>query len=238
MALQVIGAGFGRTGTHSLQVALETLGFGPCHHMREVMAHPKQAATWQAAHRGEKVDWARFLADYRACVDWPSCTFYRELMVAFPDAKVLLSVRDPERWYESMRETIYELSGRSPPGWLRAIAPPLRAVSDTASAIWTGTFGGRFEDKAHAIAVFEANIAEVKRVVPPERLLVFEVTQGWGPLCEFLGVPVPDQPFPRLNDREEMLKRVRMMRRAKTAGPVILGGLGILAATLVWLAVR
>jgi hypothetical protein len=238
MALQVIGAGFGRTGTHSLQVALETLGFGPCHHMREVMAHPKQAATWQAAQRGEKVDWARFLADYRASVDWPSCTFYRELMVAFPDAKVLLSVRDPERWYESTRETIYELSGGGMPGWLRRIAPPLRAVHDTASLIWTNTFGGRFEDKAHAIAVFEANIAEVERVVPPERLLVFEVSQGWGPLCEFLGVPVPDQPFPRLNDREEMLRRVRMMNVARVAGPAIAGALVIAIAALVWWALR
>lgn len=237
MPLQVIGAGFGRTGTNSLQVALEKLGFGPCHHMRELMTHPEQAPTWQAAYRGETIDWRSFLADYRACVDWPACTFYRELMDAFPDAKVLLSVRDPERWYESARETIYTLNAITP-RWLRQVAPPLRAILGTAQPIWDKVFDGRFHDKAHAIAVFEAHVAEVKRVVPPERLLVYEVTQGWEPLCEFLGVPVPDEPFPRLNDREEMLRRVRMIERARVAGPVLLGVLGAALAALIWRGLR
>jgi Sulfotransferase domain len=230
--LRVIGAGFGRTGTHSLQSALETLGLGPCHHMRELMSHTEQAPTWQAAYRGEQIDWPRFLASYRATVDWPACTFYRELMDAFPDAKVLLSVRDPARWYESAYETIYQLNVLCP-AWLRRVVPPLRAVLGTAGPIWEKTFGGRFEDKAHAIAVFEAHNAEVQRTVPPARLLVYEVSQGWAPLCEFLGVPVPDEPFPRLNDREQMLRRVRMMRRARVAGPVILAGLVLLLVTLV-----
>jgi len=235
--LQVIGAGFGRTGTNSLQVALEKLGFGPCHHMRELFAHQEQSPTWQAAYRGEPVDWRSFLAGYRACVDWPACTFYRELMEAFPDAKVLLSVRDPDRWYESARETIYAFPSITP-RWLRWVASPLRAILDTSKPIWEKVFDGRFEDKAYAISVFEAHVAEVKRVVPPERLLVYEVTQGWEPLCEFLGVPVPDEPFPRLNDRDEMLKRIRMIKRVRVAGPVVLGALALAIAALVWRVVR
>lgn len=224
--LRVIGAGFGRTGTHSLQVALERLGFGPCHHMRELMKHPEQAQTWEAAHRGESIDWPRFLADYRACVDWPACTFYRELMDAFPDAKVLLSVRDPERWYESAYETIYEIY-RVTPAWMRRVARPIGAILRTSKPVWENTFDGRFEDKAHAIAVFEAHNAEVRRVVPPERLLEYQVSQGWEPLCEFLGVPVPDEPFPRLNDRDEMLGRLRIIKRLRVAGPVLAGGLAL-----------
>jgi hypothetical protein len=237
MPLRVIGAGFGRTGTNSLKIALEKLGFGPCHHMQELFPHREQAPTWQAAYRGEAIDWPRFLADYQACVDWPACTFYRELMEAFPNAKVLLSVRDPERWYESARETIYTLHEITPQ-WLRWVAPPLRAILGTAKPVWDKVFDGRFRDKAHAIAVFEAHVAEVKRVVPPERLLVYEVTQGWEPLCEFLGVPVPDEPFPRLNDREEMLKRVRMIERARVAGPVLLGGLALGIGALLWRGLR
>ena len=229
--LRVIGAGFGRTGTHSLKSALETLGFGPCHHMTELFSHPEQAPTWQAAYRGKAIDWRRFLAEYQSCVDWPSCSFYRELMEEFPDAKVLLSVRDPERWYESTKETVYTLA-QITPQWLRWLVPPVGGISATAAPIWERTFDGRFEDKAHAIAVFETHIAEVKRVVPPERLLVYEVSQGWEPLCEFLGVPVPDEPFPRLNDREEMMRRVRMIQRARVAGPVVLGGLLLAIAAL------
>jgi hypothetical protein len=231
--LQVIGAGFGRTGTNSLKVALEKLGFDPCHHMQELFTHRDQAPTWQAAYRGETIDWPRFLADYRACVDWPACTFYRELMDAFPDAKVLLSVRDPERWYESARETIYTFPSITP-RWLLRVAPPLRAILATAQPIWDKVFDGRFGDKAHALAVFEAHYAEVERVVPPERLLVYEVTQGWEPLCEFLGVPVPDEQFPRLNDREEMLKRIRLIKRVRVVGPVVLGSLVLAIAALVW----
>ena len=229
MALQVIGAGFGRTGTLSLKAALERLGLSKCHHMTEVLARPETAEIWLAASRGESVDWSAAMEGYQASVDWPSCTYYKELMAAFPEAKVLLSVRDPERWYESVRTTIYELSARSP-RWLAWIAPPFRAVlAVSKSCVWS-TFDGRFEDRAHAIEVFGQHIAEVKRVVPADRLLVFEVAQGWGPLCDFLGVPVPDEPFPHLNDRAAMLKRVRAVQIARWLGPPLLACLvGLLA---------
>ena len=232
MPLQVIGAGFGRTGTLSLKAALERLGLSKCHHMTEVMAKPKTAAIWLAASRGEAVDWGAAMEGCQAAVDWPSCTYYKELMAAFPEAKVLLSVRDPERWYESVRTTIFELSVRSP-RWLAWIAPPFRAVLSVSKACVWSTFDGRFEDRDHAIAVFKDHIAEVKRVVPADRLLVFEVAQGWGPLCEFLGVPVPDEPFPHLNDRAVMMKRVRAVQIARWVGPLLL--LALVAGLVGWI---
>lgn len=228
--MKVIGAGFGRTGTKSLQVALEELGFGPCYHMTELFEHPGHADTWEAARRGEKVDWDRVLGDYEATVDWPGCTFYEDLMRRYPDAKVLLSVRDPERWYRSTRDTIYELSR------LIVISPLSRATFRLVGLfvpgigkigrmnnrlIWADTFHGKFEDKEYAEAIFERHNAEVQRVVPPEKLLVYEVKEGWGPLCDFLGVEVPDKPFPRLNDTAEMRSRIKMVRAVAVAVPAI-----------------
>lgn len=199
--MKVIGAGFGRTGTLTLKVALEKLGLGPCYHMTEVMAHPAHVATWDAATRGERVDWAAFFTGWGATVDWPACSFYKEIFAAHPDARVILSVRDPERWYQSCRETIFKPVSMFP---LRLVLPWLPRVGPaTAMAkrlVWERTFDGRFEDKAHALAVFRAHLDAVKREVPPDRLLVFEASQGWAPLCAFLGVPVPAEPFPHVND--------------------------------------
>jgi hypothetical protein len=231
--VKVIGAGFGRTGTASIKAALETLGFGPCYHMTEVFANPEHARFWRAAWRGEPVDWDGILKGYEAAVDWPACTFYAELMERYPDAKVLLSVRDPERWYESTRSTIYEL-GRISTG------SPLSRLSFafffllvfgtfktgqgpmTEEIVWRGTFDGRFEDKRHAIEVFNRHNEEVRRRVPQDRLLVYEVKEGWEPLCEFLGVEEPDTPFPRLNDAAEMRRRILGLRAVSLAVPVAL----------------
>lgn len=150
-------------------------------------------------------------------MDWPGCSFYQELMQAYPDAKVLLSVRDPEKWYESVRSTIYPASRRAP-GSLKAMMRFLvmwvflprirraRRMIDT--IIWQGTFDGRFEDKAHALAVFNQHNEEVKQRVSPEKLLVYDVKEGWEPLCIFLGVEVPqDKPFSHLNDRDSFLQQ-------------------------------
>jgi hypothetical protein len=213
--VEVIGAGFGRTGTTSLKAALERLGFDPCYHMTEVFAHPEHADFWVAAWRGEPVDWDGVLGDYEATLDWPACTFYEQLMEQHPDARVLLSVRDPESWYESTRSTIYELTKLIEGSTISRVIFGLvsllvfggftgRRSSLANDLIWEGTFDGRFEDKAYAIEVFERHNEEVKRHVPPERLLVYEVKEGWGPLCEFLDVPEPDEPFPRLNDTAQM----------------------------------
>ena len=218
--IKVIGAGFGRTGTASLKGALEELGFGKCYHMQEVFAHPQHVPVWQAAADGQKVDWDALFEGFEATVDWPGCTFYKELMEHYPDAKVLLSVRDPDAWYKSASETIYQMSQRGFPASLvlRFVPRLRRFVKMVTRLIWQDTFHDRFSDRAYAISVFNEHIAEVKRTVPPEKLLVFEVKEGWEPLCRFLEVPVPDKPFPRLNDsaafrRQASLRRFRRGRR-------------------------
>ena len=239
MAIEVIGAGFGRTGTSSLQAALETLGFGPCYHMTEVFAHLEHVPVWEAAARGERVEWEDALRGYRAAVDWPAAAFYEELMQRYPGAKVILTVRDPERWYESTLNTIYEIQGlsESPAYALSALlVPPMRRVRRATRVIgalaWRDLFGGRFEDREHAIAVFQEYNAEVARRVPAARLLVYEVREGWGPLCAFLGVDVPEgKPFPHANDTEEFRKRIRAVRAISVAVPTVVGllvGTGLL----------
>ena len=231
--MKVIGAGFGRTGTWSLKAALEKLGFGPCYHMTEVFAHPEHADLWVSAWRKEPVDWDKVLEGYEATMDWPACTFYEELMERNPEAKVLLSVRDPERWYESTRTTIYELSMLLDSSAIARLIFGLSSFlvfggfagsrsSLVNDMIWQGTFDGRFEDKAYAIEVYERHNDEVKRRVPSERLLVYEVKEGWGPLCEFLGVPEPEEPFPRLNDAALMRRGTKAVRVLATALPVAL----------------
>ena len=201
MPIQVIGAGLGRTGTLSLKLALEELGFSRCYHMTEVLARIQDARVWDAAARGEPVDWDALFRGYQATVDWPGCSFYEELLRRYPDAKVLLTVRDPEKWYDSARQTIYYVRHNFP-SWARLMNPrmgPFIRMLDR--LIWDGTFQGRFEDKSFAIAVFNRHNEQVRRDVPADRLLVYEVSQGWGPLCTFLGVAVPEgKPFPHLND--------------------------------------
>ncbi|SRR5579884_1952208 len=208
--LKIIGAGFGRTGTRSLKEALEILGAGPCYHMVEVFEHPEHVALWVAASKGEPVDWQKIFHDYRATVDWPACTFYKELMEVYPNAKVLLSVRDPEKWYESAMSTIYQANQRRRSPFatvafflLKLLRPGIAAgIPMVDHIVWNGTFNGRFEDKEYAISIFNQHNEEVKNYVPSEKLLVYSVKDGWEPLCAFLGVPVPSVPFPHLNDRE------------------------------------
>ena len=198
MALQIIGAGLGRTGTLTLKTALERLGFGPCHHMVEVFANPEQIPFWNRAAKGEAVDWEELYGSYRATVDWPGCHFYAQLAERYPQAKVILSHRDPERWYESMSETI--IPGMAGMG--------LDTMTDDHPMLFGGliiardTFAGNFS-KANAIAAFERHNAEVRQRIPEDRLLVFEAKQGWEPLCAHLGVPAPDEKFPHVNDRQE-----------------------------------
>ena len=228
-----------------MKAALERLGFDPCYHMTEVFAHPDHADFWVAAWRGEPADWDEVLGDYEATLDWPACTFYEELMEQHPDAKVLLSVRDPERWYESTRGTIYELTKLIEGSTISRVIFGLvglvvfggftgRRSSLANDLIWEGTFDGRFEDKAYAIEVFERHNEEVKRHVPPERLLVYEVKEGWGPLCEFLDVPEPDEPFPRLNDTAQMQRGMKSMKALTVAVRVALA-LSVAAALVLLL---
>ena len=182
MALSVIGAGFGRTGTESMKLALEALGKGPCHHMKEVLVDSEQIALWRSAAQGDLPEWEDAFSGYGSAVDWPSAYFWRELSEYYPDAKVLLTVRSTDSWYESMTNTIFKT---------------LKASTDPASIglklIGEGVFGGRLDDRAHAIAVYEKNIADVQAAFTQERLLTYHLGEGWEPLCQFLGEPVPNR---------------------------------------------
>jgi len=207
MALRIIGSGFGRTGTASLKRALELLGFGPCHHMEEVFAHPEQVAYWQAIAAGKIVDWDTVFAGYRSQVDWPGAHVWRELAAAYPRAKVIHSVRPEESWWKSFDATIGTL--------LRTycdmpLSPHVRDMFGAGlQIIERDTFGCPLTDKAGALAAYRRRAAEVRAAIQPERLLVFDVAEGWGPLCRFLGVPVPEAPFPRVNSTEDFWPMVR-----------------------------
>ncbi|MDH3378503.1 MAG: sulfotransferase family protein [Gammaproteobacteria bacterium] len=200
MTLKIIGTGFGRTGTNSLKLALEQLGFGPCHHMYEVRDNPEQLPWWENAARGDRVDWDVVFANYASCVDWPSARFWRELCEKFPNAKVLHSVRDEQEWISSVHQTIYPALR----DWDRHEDGPTRDRRRMAYEIVVNqTFGGRLEDREHALDIFRAHNDEVCRTIPAERLLVYDVKYGWEPLCKFLDVPVPARPFPRVNSSDE-----------------------------------
>ena len=245
VGLKVVGAGFGRTGTTSLKAALETLGFGSAYHMTEVFTHPEHVQFWEAARRGEPADWERFFSGYGVAVDWPACAFYGELMEAFPEAVVILTVRDPERWYESVFSTIYGvhrlLSGPAPMRRAFAVAglfvPGVAGIARLADDIvWRDTFDGRFEDRPYAIETFHRHNEQVRRRVPPERLLVYDVKEGWGPLCEFFGVAAPDEPFPHLNAARQMRLRLLGLVAASAAAPVLT--LAVVVAALILLVRR
>ncbi len=216
MGLQVVGAGFGRTGTLSLKNALEKIGFGPCYHMMEVFPRPEHVAMWHRLAFENQIDWDVLFRDFRSTVDWPAARWWREIADHFPDAKVLLSVRDPEAWYKSMSDTIYPPMKHAAP----ESAPELVRMQNAMvrKAILAETFDNRFEDKAHAIEVFKRHIQEVRDMIDPARLLVFDVREGWGPLCRFLGVPVPNEPFPRLNDTASTQALINRMREAVKLG--------------------
>jgi hypothetical protein len=199
--MDVIGAGFGRTGTLSLKVALEQLGLGPCAHMLPLIGDEEHSQLFLRAAAGDRASLDKALDGYRSTVDWPGVYFWKELIGAYPDAKVILTVRDPEKWYASAERTIWAANN--------APAEPgmeyFRQMCDATN--WHGTFGGRFGDRDHAIRVFTEHIDEVRRTVEPDRLLEYEIGQGWQPLCDFLGRPVPAQPFPRLNDTASFQER-------------------------------
>ncbi len=209
MALSVIGSGFGRTGTMSLKLALEKLGLGPCHHMEEVMDDPEQFPTWRAAAKGEKMDWEVVFAGYNSTVDWPGAHYWRELAATYPDAKVVHTVRPPERWWGSYSKTIAMVLAQAGAADTEC---EIRNIPEMAHAIIADqTFGSACDDKAAALRAFERRTEEIKAALPEGRLLIFDVAKGWKPLCAFLGRPVPDVPFPRSNDQEAFWELVKKL---------------------------
>jgi hypothetical protein len=198
MALRVIGAGVGRTGTMSLKGALEQVLGGPCYHMMEVFAHPEHVGEWAAAGRGEDVDWSALLTGYVATTDFPACLFWRELLDRNPEAIVLLSTRaDSQTWWESASQTIFspevEAATAGMPEWF---------------GMWQSVARARFaedvRDEATTKAAYERHNAEVRASVPASQLIDWQPGDGWAPICTRLGVPVPDEPFPHTNTRAEM----------------------------------
>jgi hypothetical protein len=206
MTLRIVGAGFGRTGTLSLKLALEKLGFDKCYHMMEVHQHPDHRELWSRAHAGEDIDWDALFDGYQASVDWPSCNLWREQLAHFPDAKVILSLRDPNKWYDSVMSTIYKFSSAGADSEDENVRAGARWAHEI---IWDRVFDGRMDDREYVIRKFRAHNKSVRREVPVNKLLVFEASQGWAPLCEFLDVAIPDEPYPRVNTTEEFTSRFR-----------------------------
>ena len=199
MSIKVLGAGFGRTGTNSLKIALEILGFGPCYHMYEVA--PSHINIWNEAIDGKKVNWQGLFEGYHSAVDWPTISFLPQLLKEYPNAKVILTLRDPEDWFESASSTIFKVMIKKG----REITAMARRL------ILENVFSGQFANKDHCIDVYNQHVRNVVALVPPDKLLSYNVSEGWQPLCEFLGVPIPSNEFPKTNDRagfiSMMLKR-------------------------------
>lgn len=208
MDLRILGAGMGRTGTLSLKAAIEQLGLGPCYHMTRIFEHPEHPPLWQRFATGERTDWETLLGDYPAAVDWPASFLWRELAAYYPQAKVVLTVRDPQRWFESINNTLFHfMKAPTPVGPEAAV----RQIIMARDLIQQRLFGNRLDDRDHVIRTYLNHNAAVQAAIPASRLLVFDVAQGWGPLCQFLGVPIPDTPFPRVNAQEEVLATYQPM---------------------------
>jgi hypothetical protein len=201
MALKVVGSGLGRTGTKSMQSALNILGFGPCHHMVEVFAHPESVPLWIEAGKGQP-NWDAIFDGYHSMVDYPGAHYWRELAAHYPDAKVLHTVRDPEQWFDSTQATIFAPSTGVNTGG------PQAAFFDS----FMSPMRGHLSDRAYMIEHFRQHTEAVKATIAPERLLIYQAGQGWEPLCKFLGVPVPDVPYPSENSRAEFIARAHAGR--------------------------
>jgi hypothetical protein len=205
--LRVVGAGLGRTGTHSLKMALERLLGGPCYHMVEVFKRPPDMALWQAAANGDLPDWHKLFDGYTATVDWPSSAFWFEIAEAFPDAVILFSHRDADGWWKSATRTIFEGARRRTSTDRPTDNPAFGAMI---TDLFTKTFTPDFLDVTTAKAAFDRHTADVRKRAPKNRLVEWRAQDGWGPLCAALGVPVPSEPFPVSNTTEEFRTRAHL----------------------------
>ena len=205
MTLKVIGAGFGRTGTLSMKCALEYLGLGPCYHMLEVMNRPENADAWYNAAQGEPTNWEVILNGFQSSVDWPACHFWKPLASHFPEAKIILTLRDEEAWWQSINNTVLR-NFRDGDEVVDPARVKMRRM--TRDLIVRKVFGGNINDRDHVLAAYHRNIEEVKAGVPKERLLIFDVAEGWKPLCKFLHLPIPNDPFPHTNTTKNFQDRI------------------------------
>jgi len=224
MALKIIGAGFGRTGTMSLKLALEELGYGRCYHMIELTNEPENVRYWEQALSSKKPNWDQLFEGYQSITDFPGCLFYKELLAQYPDARVILTTRDPEKWYRSAAATIFK--ARPNFSQFLKISRSYLFSKRTRQLMRLGwlinrliygkAFAYRQSNKKKAIEAFLNHNEEVKKYVPSEQLLVYQVSQGWEPLCDFLGKPVPDKPFPKTNKADHFHR----MKNLSLDGPV------------------
>jgi len=222
MSLKIIGAGTGRTGTVSMKIALEQLGFGPTYHMFELFENPERHVYWKEAIETRQTDWDKALAGYNSSTDYPCCEFVTELYNYFPDSKVILTSRSPESWYESAKRTIYtatpnlgqkiKILAKLPFNKrLRKVMPVFPLIDH----VWDNIFEGRFHDKHFAINKFMEMEQKVISTIPKEDLLIFKLGDGWAPLCEFLGVPIPQTEYPHTNNRSKFNRNLNMIRNGQ-----------------------
>ena len=197
MGLKVVGAGLGRTGTNSLKLALEHLLREPCYHMWEVFSHLEHAPVWAAAAEGDIPDWDQLLDGFGAAIDFPSAAFWPELMVAYPESLVILSVRDTDAWWKSCQRTIFSAD--------RSLAPT--EINEMVDILWAARFTSDVQNEASAKDAYETFNDRVRREVPRERLLEWRPDQGWAPICAALGVSVPEIPFPHVNTTSDFLRK-------------------------------
>ncbi|WP_328565239.1 sulfotransferase family protein [Streptomyces coelicoflavus] len=207
--LKIVNAGLGRTGTTSLKAALDRLGLGPSFHMFDIVGDAERLRQWErVVCDGESPDWQALFDGYRSAVDGPCAVYYRQISEAFEDAKVILTVRDAESWYRSTHDTLYQFALRSAAHPPEPGSPQAALFRVTTTMVWDGLFGGRFSDKDHAIEVYHRHNEEVVRTLGADNVLVYDVRDGWEPLCGFLGVDAPREEFPRTNDTASMRQRV------------------------------
>jgi hypothetical protein len=200
MTLRLVGAGLPRTGTHSLKVALEQLLGGPCYHMVAVFEHPEHAPVWEQAVDGVLPKWDEIFDGFVAAVDWPESAFWREVAAAYPDAPVVLSVRDnAEVWWKSADKTVWQA--------MRDAQDATDPWSNMAKKLMRSRFTDQWSDADTAKAIYERHNQEVRDAIPKDRLVEWKASQGWEPLCAALGLPVPNEPFPLTNTTEEWLAR-------------------------------
>ena len=210
--MKVFGAGFGRTGTMSLKFALEKLSIGPCYHMREVVSRPSHIKLWYDISRGEHPNWNRLFSGFNSAVDFPVCLFYKQLINIFPEAKFILTLRDFDTWYISTANTIYKVPSILPDWFERVVYPIRMFIVMQVNLIWVGLFKNNFSDREATKLVYYEHMESVKKIIPADKLLIYNVKEGWEPLCEFLDVDVPDIPFPKVNDTAEMLRNFSIIK--------------------------
>jgi hypothetical protein len=213
--MRLIGAGLPRTATLTQKTALEMLGLGPCYHMVDVLADLDRVKQWERALNGEG-PWGEIFAGYNSTVDWPGGFFYKELLETYPDAKVLLSVRDPQTWERSAHDTVWSV--RHGESLMRLLSSSWGLVDPKWQSflgmidrmLWTdgGTFAGAHSEPGQLAEGMVRYNEQVIRTVPAERLLVWQPADGWEPLCEFLEVEIPAEPLPHVNDSEAFVARV------------------------------